>query len=306
MSLLVTSSSPKVQSHPSVVTGQAASDTLKAHIAGSDPALIGRLGAVELEAVIHNFAVQRDKHPLRRGILRLAGRPPESWSIRSAEGLTNNAGFFPPQPDLIERFCDLMLSAMKEVDVLGSWLPAEETVASYLTRAVRVELRDLEPYYHPDPWTEALAGKRVLVVHPFQHSIESQFARRQLLFQDPRILPTFELTVIRAVQSIAGTRTEYPTWFDAYEHMRLQMSDVDFDVALVGCGAYGLPLAAHAKRLGRKGIHLGGALQILFGIKGRRWDGHEFISHLYNEHWVRPNASERPPNHAQVEDGCYW
>jgi hypothetical protein len=88
--------------------------------------------------------------------------------------------------------------------------------------------------------------------------------------------------------------------------MREQMDEVAFDVAILGCGAYGLALGAHAKRLGKKAVVLGGAVQILFGIKGQRWDEHEFISRLYNEHWVRPLPSERPPNYQAVEGGCYW
>ena len=42
----------------------------------------------------------------------------------------------------------------------------------------------------------------------------------------------------------------------------------DFDVALIGCGAYGFPLAAKLKTAGKQAIHLGGVLQALFGIKG--------------------------------------
>jgi hypothetical protein len=234
------------------------------------------------------------------------GRSRASWSVDAVANLANNAGFFPAEPGLADRFCELLLADMRCIDVLGSWLPAEEDVAPYLRHAVRVRLRDLEPYYHSRPWTAALAGTKVLVVHPFAESIEAQYARREFLFDDPRMLPEFELTLLPAVQSIAGTRTRYLTWFDAYRHMCEQMNQIDYDVAILGCGAYGLPLAAHAKRMGKKAVHLGGAVQILFGIKGRRWDGHEFISGLYNEHWVRPRASERPPNYLDVEDGCYW
>jgi hypothetical protein len=44
----------------------------------------------------------------------------------------------------------------------------------------------------------------------------------------------------------------------------------------------------------------------LFGIKGKRWENHEEISKLMNEHWIRPAQSETPANFAKVEDGCYW
>ena len=65
-------------------------------------------------------------------------------------------------------------------------------------------------------------------------------------------------------------------------------------IALIGCGAYGLPLAAHVKRINKQAIHMGGALQILFGIKGKRWDNHPTIGNLYNEYWVRPKTQDKP------------
>ena len=51
--------------------------------------------------------------------------------------------------------------------------------------------------------------------------------------------------------------------------------------------------------------YLGGVLQILFGIKGRRWD--ESDTHLmYNENWVYPDRSEIPAGADKVENACYW
>jgi hypothetical protein len=66
-------------------------------------------------------------------------------------------------------------------------------------------------------------------------------------------------------------------------------------------------LAAHVKRLGKKAVHLGGSTQILFGIKGKRWEeNNKFISSIMNQHWVRPLESETPSNINKIEDGCYW
>ena len=53
-----------------------------------------------------------------------------------------------------------------------------------------------------------------------------------------------------------------------------------FDVAIIGCGAYGMPLAAMLKQAGKQAIHLGGATQLLFGIKGKRWEEIKTIPHL--------------------------
>ena len=37
---------------------------------------------------------------------------------------------------------------------------------------------------------------------------------------------------------------------------------------------------------------MSGATQLLFGIKGKRWDDHPVISKLYNPAWVRPDETE--------------
>jgi len=81
---------------------------------------------------------------------------------------------------------------------------------------------------------------------------------------------------------------------------------VAFDVLIVGAGAWGLPLAVFAKKLGKVGIHLGGATQILSGIKGRRWENHPVIASFFNDAWVHPSAEETPLGNERVEGGCYW
>ena len=114
------------------------------------------------------------------------------------------------------------------------------------------------------------------------------------------------LTVIPAVQGLAGQKTGYDTWFDALAAMEKQMDACDYEVAIIGAGAYGLPLAAHARDTGHVAIQMSGATQLLFGIKGRRWDTHPQISKLYNPAWVRPAPAEQPANKQAVEGGSYW
>lgn len=68
------------------------------------------------------------------------------------------------------------------------------------------------------------------------------------------------------MQTIADSRDErFSDWFEALEHMYSEAMKEDFDVAIIGCGAYGFPLAAKIKKAGKIGIHLGGAAQLLFG-----------------------------------------
>jgi len=118
------------------------------------------------------------------------------------------------------------------------------------------------------------------------------------------------LKTIKAVQTIAGTvDPRFSAWFDALEYMYQEAMKTEFDVALIGCGAYGFPLAARLKASGKKAIHMGGMLQILFGIKGARWEtvsAFEYVKKLFNEHWIYPLDTDRVEHSEKVEDNCYW
>lgn len=110
-----------------------------------------------------------------------------------------------------------------------------------------------------------------------------------------------------------GGDLDFKDWFEALRKMEDDIDKLDFDIAIIGCGAYGLPLAAHIKQSGRKAIHLGGVTQILFGIKGKRWENpvqkmckYGYYPDLMNEYWVRLVESEKPRTANQVEGGCYW
>ena len=106
----------------------------------------------------------------------------------------------------------------------------------------------------------------------------------------------------------------FKDWFEALDYMISGISRIDFDTALIACGAYGFPLAAEIKKMGRQAVCMGGVLQILFGILGRRWDGSRFggIAHIpeqlkryYNETWIYLRE-ERPAAADGVEYGPYW
>ena len=287
--------------------GQAASDLIKDMLAGNDSCLICRIGSTELKATLNQLDIASSDCLLAKSIKYIRGDIGPFWCDDDIRFLMHNlSGFFPADATGLEKFANMMLRDLQNIDVLGSWLADEIRLKKNFPNAKIVPLIDLEPYYHADPWSEALEGKRVLVIHPYEESIKKQYARHQVLFDDPRILPDFELMTLKAVQSIAGNKTPFTNWFDALAWMCRKASRLNFDIAIIGAGAYSLPLASFVKNLGKKALHLGGATQILFGIRGKRWDEIPFFKQLYNENWVRPLATETPDNFRMVESGCYW
>jgi hypothetical protein len=145
-------------------------------------------------------------------------------------------------------------------------------------------------------------------VTPFVRSVYAQYARREKVWaKNPDVLPAFHLRVVRCPQS-AGIidKPEYPTWFDALDALKAQMAAEPFDVAIIGAGGWSIPLAAHAKRLGSFGIHLGGGAQLVFGIMGSRWKNDLGLAPFVNDAWASPSADERPKKTDLVENACYW
>ncbi|MEM6299978.1 MAG: hypothetical protein AAF740_14915 [Bacteroidota bacterium] len=282
---------------------------IKSLILADDPVCITRLGASETFCLKNYLDLQESAtySELQKVLFAWRGRQP-SWSKPATVTITNNAGVFPGSPESLSEFSRIFLDYLTSADMLCRWDVFAEAYfhQKYCPQAKLSHPEAYEPYYHQKPWSGALKGKKVLVIHPYKESILSQYQKRELLFDDEDILPAFDLKVVKAVQSIAGSKTPYKSWVEALRSMEDEIRNTDFEVAIIGAGAYGLPLAAFVKRLGKKAIHIGGATQILFGIKGKRWDDMPRINRFYNEHWVRPLDSEKPQGFKAVESGAYW
>lgn len=281
------------------------------------PCMISRFGAVEIGIVTNYLMVHSNRSFLSKCLKCVTDNTELPWwNTLYFKSMRLNAGIFPESFATLERFAERYLQDIPEIDLLGSFNYMEKYMP-LRDNVVKVHLECLYPFWAERPWTLALKGKKVLVIHPFVETIQSQYARRQLIFEDEHLLPEYDLKTLRAVQSNAGNEVPFKDWFEALKWMEDGMANIDFDICILGCGAYGLPLAASVKRMGKKAIHLGGGTQLLWGIKGKRWDNDAYhwknlpqlntsYSSLYNEYWVRPSQEETPKAAKCVEGACYW
>lgn len=281
-------------------------------LSGTKPFMVARFGSFELEAALYPYLCglplwKRYRLGAQKKIRFL--HYDESYAQKLMNPFCNNAGFFPNDTSMMSQYKEQLLdkdASCCDILCCSEWI-REDLAEPFLCSDVRyAAITEMEPYDYIHPWSRALAGKKVLVVHPFAETIEAQYQKREYLWQNPDVLPEFELHTIKAVQSIAGEEVPYKDWFEALHHMEQQMDAINYDIAIIGCGAYGFSLAAHAKRMGKKSVHLGGATQILFGIKGKRWDELPAVNEFYNEYWVYPSADDTPKHKERVEGGCYW
>jgi len=273
-----------------------------------EPCAIGKIGTTELLGLefFHRWI-----------------RPPwpasASWR-RPARRLYDCSGLFPVRKDIFFRWEEEYRSALASLDIVAQWQPGEiyegvleaNIISRECPRAARagLSLVQLAGRRNTAAWLGPLTGLRWLVIHPFEKTIRAQLPHLAALGIYPegsradlgrRARDTL---VLACPQFAYMVPPRHRDWFHALEEMKsvLQRERQNYDIALVGAGAWSLPLVAEAKRLGKKGMHLGGSLQLLFGIQGVRFDAWG----IYNERWIRPIPEERPANHRLMENGAYW
>lgn len=272
------------------------------------PALVGRLGGTEAR-----FLGEFQKISSISFLSQLIFRIKPNWIKRSRE-VNTNAGFYFQTISEVKTFSELYMEALSDTDILGAWGTAFSSIESKFVNKIPhfVPVAMTAPWIQPHlaatnstPWAAALEKKKVLVISPFINSIEKQFINIKKIFPDSNF-HNFHLITLKSPMTIS---TKYPvekTWLQQLNAVKAKMDVIDFDVALVSAGSYSFPLAHHAKKIGKTGIHAGGGLQLFFGIMGKRWEKSDYLIKIVNDSWIRPSKEETPDSASLVENGCYW
>lgn len=278
------------------------SDAIRELLNAGKPFMAGRIGLFEMAAMRMYEFQKKDKYQT------------------VFDNIYNCAGFFPNDISLGVQFLDIMKEALTNTDFLAAdnQLCENYFINRYMPKngIVSESLNVFDVCRLDNSWSKALKGKKVLVVTPFNESVLHQYEIREKLFPgDEEILPEFEIQTYKSLMTVGDmVDPRFNTWFEALKFMEDEIVKMDFDVAILGCGAYGFPLASAIKRSGRTAIHMGGSLQILFGIMGKRWDGtrtgneikiRDDVARFYNDNWIYP-LEGKPEGASKVEYGPYW
>lgn len=301
---------------------QVANDMLFNLLSSDSPCMIARFGSTELNCINNYLCVKSNKPIARKWIDYVTDETHTPWWNKEQFHIMSIfSGIFPETQEIAERFSERYLQDMQYIDLLASF-EYREKFMPLPSNIHKIQLEMLYPFFVDRPWTKVLEGKRVLVIHPFEQTIKQQYDIRKLIFDQSAVLPDYELITLKAVQTIAGNKSQFNDWFDALKYMEQRIDEINFDIALIGCGAYGLPLAAYCKRKGKKAVHIGGGLQLMFGILGKRWvEDYPKISPwhylpgkdididyrpIFNKYWSYPLDVDTPNNTKAVEGACYW
>jgi hypothetical protein len=268
------------------------------------PFLVGRPGGTESEGLSH-FLRRRISNPS-------FDKKPKypQFFLRNATTLSGIT--YASQEDL-DVFCLEYFRSMLGSDILvvGSFAPGIIGFASsfYSSGRTLALSSQVEPLLAlgagVTPWTQALQGKKVLIIHPFAESIVKQYSKRREIQALDLLLPEFDLQVHIPPVLFAGSASG-ENWFETLQFEKEQISKLDFEIAIIGAGGFGLPLGNFVREIGKQAIHLGGSVQLLFGIRGRRWDSDPRFNAWIDPSWVRPLSTETPSQSRLVENSAYW
>ena len=222
----------------------------------------------------------------------------------------------------IIKFSLLYISCFMSTDLLSSFTFKHRQIGdiqnhySNLAKNTQIHSRVLEPFYiikdYPDEklWSHELIDKKVLIIHPFVDSFQKQLTNNFVIDKNnPIFLPGQKFEFYKAYQTSTGNHL-HSNSFETLDLMKKDISSIDFDIALLSCGSYGAPLCHFIKNeLNKSAIYIGGGLQLLFGVKGKRWENHDMISKIIENSdvpFINPSEHEQIQNYKIVEDGCYW
>jgi hypothetical protein len=284
--------------HNKTFRNQASMQDYEKMLLEKTPFLAGKIGGAEL------MALEFMDHKIK-----LNWPPGWSWK-RPAGRLYNNAGFFPIEKEAFLSWHELMTESIATTDFLCEW-QTDPFLRIYETNLIQF----LAPRSKSIPLEmlcrgilPALAPFRLVIVSPFVKTMQKQLPRMHKI-NDPYEKLAIDwdhlkktLQFIRCPFQSHLEPSPYDSWEDGLEKLTKEVSSKDFDLALIGAGAWSLPLGSRIKKMGKSAIHMGGEMQLLFGIKGKRWAQ----TAMYNSNWVTADPNETPQNRNKVEDGCYW
>lgn len=239
--------------------------------------------------------------------------------------VSNNAGIYSNNINDIALYYMNYYKAVEVSEALAIYLDRPDTLEQehYFVKSLEGKIKfiiheALEPFYcvlkMPDekPWSHHLLGKKVLIISPFVDSFQKQINNGFRMFKDKErdiFLEGQEFIFYKCFNTVAGNHL-HTNWIETFNMMCNDIKKLDFDIALVSCGGYALPLGTFIKnQMGKSAIYIGGGLQILFGVMGRRWETNQTIQKIIRDNgcnFIRPSEDEIPSNCKNVEGGCYW
>ena len=231
-------------------------------------------------------------------------------------------GVFPTNAIFLSDFAQFYTKHVRQIDILGLFQAEQEEriIKANKLNALFIPYQFTEPD-RSIPTNESncylpyFEGKKLLFISPFadllksratKDAFESVWSNINKNWFGPSEVSAYEIPYSYA--NSIQTHNKYTNSIELFDSICANLEAMDFDIAFIGAGALGLPIASYLKSIGKIAISLGGHLQVLFGIGGGRWSKDEFWSTNYiNNDWIEMPEKYHPENKSKLSDNsAYW
>lgn len=273
---------------------------IKSQIVSNPSFFIGRIAGIELQicyTLIHTGHV----------------------SDYQLQELENNAGIKITNTESLKEYVNKLIASYEHCTSIAEWDKSgkvfaitgqsQEWIAKRTSLIPKINAISLEPYYttNQNSWMSSLQNKKVLIIHPFIHTFKKQLSKLDEIFPQRDWFKNCTFQFIKPPMTLAGNHNNRD-WREHYNEFIENLRKVEeFDVAFVAAGGYGMLIADFIhQELHKSVMYIGGALQLFFGVIGKRWFTNSEILSMVNDEWIRPIKEDKPDNFIKVEKGCYW
>lgn len=201
--------------------------------------------------------------------------------------------------DVFIKFLDVYYKSLLDCDRLNLLIHKITNDKSVVSNfSSKFMAKNSDPFWYSyHKWYQILNNKIVLVINSFAPLMELQYKSGNLHKIDEKF-PVFK--------DIISYRTPYTffnngpdaNYFETLESMINEIQNIDFDVALVSCGAYACPIVdrIHTNKVA---ISMGSGIHKMFGIDPQSKENSPFILNKIPQEYI-------PENYMKIEGGRYW
>jgi hypothetical protein len=236
--------------------------------------------------------------------------------------MSNNTGILIKNNEDIKEYIEQYMKGIKNSDLLGIWrgsvcnqcIDFYKYMEQSKINTNVIPAKSLEPLYYLDEdkykLDEIIKDKKLLIITSHSNTTKKQIKIIEKIYGNKRIFNNNKFFVYKPPSQHCGN-SDGNSWIYHYNKMKEDLKTIknfyNFDIALVSCGGFGMPIVNYIyEELNSSAIYVGGALQLYFGILGKRWNNYDEINKLKNDYWCYPDDIDRPKNINNVEGGCYW
>jgi hypothetical protein len=150
----------------------------------------------------------------------------------------------------------------------------------------------------------SLEGKKVLVISNATDILKKSADRDLQNVYNINISKFSSIYFLKTPQTTEGA--EYPddSIIETTDKLLKEIRNINFDIAFLACGAYGVALTNEIRKMGKMAVYLGSALYTMFGVYS---DGIPLPTHnIYKtENFIE--IEEKCPEHCKnIDEGKYW